>query len=161
MGQFSSITSIMDSKFVRKMHAEAHNRENTTLHRVWNMIFSLGRVELLFSFVIGHAGPLSVTTNLSFINIGAISLGIAAAVSCHSPQTTNLNIYTVFPVPYLQNFVANTTLEDISVVNTTLQNISPADGSAIGFPDAYYFGLSGNFIHSLDSFNICFLFCIL
>jgi hypothetical protein len=65
MGPF---TSIMDSKLVRRMHAKAHSRENTTFHRVWNMIFSLGRVELLFSFVIDHAGPLSVPTNSSFIN---------------------------------------------------------------------------------------------
>jgi hypothetical protein len=61
MGLFKLITggftSILDNKLVRRIHAKAHNREHQKFHRVWNMIFSLGKVELLFSFVIGCATP--------------------------------------------------------------------------------------------------------
>jgi hypothetical protein len=61
MGHFSSI---MESKLMRNMHATAHNRENTKFHRIWNMIFSLGGVKLLFSFVIGRATSLFASPDL-------------------------------------------------------------------------------------------------
>lgn len=63
----------------------------------------------------------------------------------------------VFSAPYLQEFVANTTLQDNSAANS----------SALGLPNVYYFGLSGNLIHSLASFICVFgyvfsegLFCV-
>lgn len=46
------LSSIMESKLVRRVHAGAHNRENMMFHRVWNMIFSLGTVELLFHLLL-------------------------------------------------------------------------------------------------------------
>jgi hypothetical protein len=54
----------------------------------------------------------------------------------------------VFPVPYLQKFEANTTLQDISAANS----------SALGLPNVYYFGLSGNLTHSLAALNVAFYY---
>ena len=43
----AGLTSILDNKLVRRIHAKAHNREHQKFHRIWNVIFSLGKVELL------------------------------------------------------------------------------------------------------------------
>jgi hypothetical protein len=135
----------MESKPVRNTYAAAHNRENTMFHRVWNIIFSLGEVELLFPLVLAALHfCISRLIRLSQ-NIAAISLGIATVFSCYSPKTTNLNIYTVSPVPFLQEYVVNATSQDISAWNS----------SASGLPSVYYFGISGNLAHSFASFNIC------
>jgi hypothetical protein len=99
-------------------------------------------------------------------NTGSIGLGIALVFSCYSPKTKDLNIYTVQPLYFLRDFVANSSYTTQSGQNyTTLQNYSSpspspspnapfqnypelqynssVNFSSLGLPELYYFGVSG------------------
>lgn len=63
MGQRNSI---MDNELVQGFYKKAHNRDNDTFHRVWNLIVSFGGFDLSqFVSDLHFALILSLTTNSS------------------------------------------------------------------------------------------------
>jgi hypothetical protein len=119
-------------------------------------------------------------------NIASLGLGIAVVFSCYSPKTTDLNIYTVQPLYFLRDFVANSSyatenipnLNYTTVLNYTapspntpflnypeLQYNSSVNFSSLGLPELYYFGISGNIFHlslseHLFVLSVCFPFTL-
>jgi len=118
-------------------------------------------------------------------NLASLGLGIAVVFSCYSSKTTDLNIYTVQPLYFLRDFVANSSYatENIPNVNTTLnyttvlnyttpdqntpflnypelQYNSSVNFSSLGLPELYYFGVSGKTFHPFALETLIYTFSL-